>query len=539
MPQTVNCPQCKSAVSVGDQAVGKRVQCPKCGKEFLAPGFAPSSNDDDDWLLLDHEEPRPIIPPAASPPPAAAPSPGGTSQPESPANPSTASPSAANPLAGGSSTPSSASPPASPTAAPVSSSLPELSQGDQAALSQFDFGDEDFTGSEEPLPVAGQGGDAFSNLPPVGSTAAPMPGAAQKPKTTAAAAATTAPTANDVEFESEYRVPCPICGSVLYAKAEQQGQKIKCSDCLTKVLVPPPPKKKQTPDLNIENAATFSLEQPTADERREDPFRRSAAELLEEAEQHQDEEEEPDYSTPDLKQWALKVFGVFFDPGVLVHWMILSMMAALPAILAFSLESPILIFGLFPGGLIFLALVVACGFAIMISVANNEKQVSEWPTLDPVAWLDQLWVAFAAAGLAGLPAYTLGAFAFESPMLTIAMTMFSVYALFPFFILSMMDMQSVMMPFSPEVARSASRCQEAWGGFYFSSGLLFAALFLLFMMLSTASPSAPAALVGIVATVGVIFTYFAMIGRLAYAIGQAVNDPPMKNEIDRTRPSEN
>jgi len=30
-----------------------------------------------------------------------------------------------------------------------------------------------------------------------------------------------------------------------------------------------------------------------------------------------------------------------------------------------------------------------------------------------------------------------------------------------------------------------------------------------------------------------------MLGRLAYAIGQSINAPPMENDIDRTRRSEN
>ncbi|TWU48392.1 hypothetical protein [Rubripirellula reticaptiva] len=112
--------------------------------------------------------------------------------------------------------------------------------------------------------------------------------------------------------------------------------------------------------------------------------------------------------------------------------------------------------------------------------------------------------------------------------------MFSVYTLFPFVLLSMMDMGSPFVPFSAEVACSVTKCQESWGGFYFSSGLLFVCLFLLLASLSTMTPPV-GAVIAIVAVIGIAFTYFAMIGRLAYSIGQAVNDPPMKNDIDRSR----
>ena len=404
---------------------------------------------------------------------------------------------------------------------------PPLSADDEKALRGFEDPD-DFTSHAEPLPSPGDStpgistpsDSVFDDLPPV------VP-----------AAGSSAPEAEDVEFESEYRVKCNICGTILYAKATQQGKKIRCGDCHSDVIVPPPPKKKKKPKLDLDKAPAFQLEDtapgPTE---RVDPFRKSAEELLEEAEKAEEEEPEPTFDTPDLAEWAMKVFGVFFDPGVLAHWLGLSMLAAFPVYFAFWLESAPLIASLFVGGLLFAALVVACGFAIMLSVSNDQKTVTEWPTLDPIGWFEQLFVAFAAAGLAGVPAFLVGQMILP-PLLTIALTMFSIYSLFPFFLHSMLDMDSVMMPFSPEVARSVSRCQESWGGFYFSAGLLFAGLFFFYVALS-GTPPGGAAVVGIFATVAVAFMYFAMIGRLAYAIGQTVNDPPRVDDVDKSRPEE-
>ena len=122
---------------------------------------------------------------------------------------------------------------------------------------------------------------------------------------------------------------------------------------------------------------------------------------------------------------------------------------------------------------------------------------------------------------------------FGPDLRTVGLTMATVYFVFPFVLLSMLDMQSVLSPFSAEVARSVTKSEEAWGGFYFSSGLLFFALFLLLVWASTMS--APVGvMLGIPATIAVAFMYFGMIGRLAYSIGQAINDPPMVNEIDRS-----
>ena len=81
------------------------------------------------------------------------------------------------------------------------------------------------------------------------------------------------------------------------------------------------------------------------------------------------------------------------------------------------------------------------------------------------------------------------------------------------------------------MARSINKCEEAWGGFYFSSGLLFVGLFLAFAVAAGSSP-AVAAVTSIVMGIGVTFAYFSMIGRLAFAIGQVVNGPTKKNETD-------
>jgi hypothetical protein len=115
--------------------------------------------------------------------------------------------------------------------------------------------------------------------------------------------------------------------------------------------------------------------------------------------------------------------------------------------------------------------------------------------------------------------------------------MFSIYLLLPFILLSMLDMGSVFTPFSPELARSVSKCQEEWGGFYFSSGLLFAAL-LLFIAMAYSIAGSLGIVASITLSIFTTFTYFGMMGRLAYTIGQSVNAPPKKNDIDRSRPTD-
>jgi hypothetical protein len=328
------------------------------------------------------------------------------------------------------------------------------------------------------------------------------------------------------------------CGSAVYVKASQAGKTIKCYDCHSPIVVGPAPRVRAKSGPTLDEAESFQFGASTVGDRRPDPFTKSAQALLAEASREEKVPGPVKYDDqPDLVEWFKNVFGIFVDPGVVMHWIALTVIGGVPAYFALSSDASILRLGLMIGGAILGGIVVSCGFAILQSVANQEDSVSDWPVFDPFAWFGQLFVALAAAGVAVVPVWMVSSFVFGPSLISVAMTMFSVYALFPFVLLSMLDMGSPMVPFSAEVARSVTKCQESWGGFYLTSGLLFAALFLVLASLST-SEAPLAAVFAIAAVIGIAFTYFAMIGRLAYSIGQAVNDAPMVNDIDRSRRTE-
>lgn len=496
MPQSVQCPRCNGAVSVAENAAGARVKCPHCDQSFLAPGIAKSTNDDDDWLVLDDSpvsfssEPGPTSPPTP---------------------PTTGSAPAPPPTGSAPTSPRGSTPPDAPAPGPT------LSADDEALLSEFTSDLDDFTAEVEAPPA------------PI-----PMSAAAGGAPTTPSGTSTEK-AAEEIEYATEYRVTCNICGSFLYARANQAGKTVKCSDCHSPITVPSPPRVRKKSKVNVDDAETFTFNESKKVVPRADPYQKSAKDLLDEASRVEVKKPTPVYDdTPSVGEWAKNVFGIFTDLGVLVHWVGLTVLAAVPAAIAISLESDILMLGLFPAGFFLGVLAVGCGFAILQSVANEESTVSDWPTLDPFSWLGQLFVVVAAASLAAVPAMAICTIMMAPPLLTAAITMFSVYVVLPFVLLSMLDMNSVFVPFSPEVARSVTKCEEAWGGFYFSSGLLFVGLFLLFASTGWMSP-VTGATVSIAAGIGVTFAYFSMIGRLAYSIGQAVNAPPMENDIDRTR----
>jgi hypothetical protein len=230
-----------------------------------------------------------------------------------------------------------------------------------------------------------------------------------------------------------------------------------------------------------------------------------------------------------VKEWLTNVFGIFKSPAVIAHWLALSALGCVPALIALKVDSFVLTMMLFPLGLFLGAATVMCGYAILRSVAKEEASVSDWPTVNPTPYMRQLVAVVVAAAIATLPIAAACTLIMGPHMIGVVMTMFSIYVLFPFVVLSMLDMNSPFVPFSAEVARSVTKSEESWGGFYFSSGLLFVALFLIFMT-SSSSEGAGGVVISIVACIGAVFAYFSMIGRLAYAIGQSVDGAPMEDE---------
>ncbi len=477
----LNCPLCRGKFSTPAGTVGSSVACPHCGGQVKVPGSSVTRNDDDDdWLRLD-DEPFEITAALPDDSPSAQP------EPDIFANPST--------------TPLDDSsldefilpdlPPTAPLPGTHSVGMPPLSEADLNALSGFSDDDE--------------------------QDAAPV-------KTTRV------PAASD-----SFRVRCPICESITYAKVHQVGKQIRCGDCHSTITVPPPPKvkPKYEPDIAAAKAFTF---QGGDDEgvysRPADPFQKSADEYLRDAAASVESAPADDWSVPSISEWLLGVVGIFRDPGVIVYWLILTTLAAVPAGIAVQFTSPIAMLGLYAGGILFAGVLIAHGFAILQSVANGEKRVSEWPAVDFWEWMGPLFVAVSAVVVAAGPILAISQFFWGNSLMTVALAMMSLYLLYPFVLLSMLDEQSVFVPFSADISKSVTRSSEHWGLLYLSSGILFFGLFLFFMATSVMSPVSRIVL-SIAASVAAAFIYFGLLGRLAFSIGQSINGPPMENDIVR------
>ena len=279
-----------------------------------------------------------------------------------------------------------------------------------------------------------------------------------------------------------------------------------------------------------EEAETFLLSEPgNAAGRREDPFKKNANELLREAARDPDEDRResssPSSDAPDMAGWFKSVFGIWLDPGVIIHFVALSLLLAFPA--ALTVAYPILALGMIPLGLLGMVLTTACGFAILMGVANEHERIEDWPTVDPAGWFESLLLVIVATAMAVGPSFAISTIFGAPPVIRIGLIMFTVYAAFPIILLSMLDMQSITSPFSADVSKSITRCQEEWGAFYFSAGLLFAGLFGYFAMCSYSPKSIG---IGVVLSIAVVFMYFAILARLALAIGEVVDLPGLEPE---------
>lgn len=282
------------------------------------------------------------------------------------------------------------------------------------------------------------------------------------------------PTAQAADTATNYYVRCKVCESVSDVTADQAGTSIRCHDCHTTMKVPPPPKAKKKPKpIDLDHAETFTFSEPVSTTRPSDPFVKSARDLLDSAAKEEIELPPEDYTTPSLVGWLTDVFGIFRFPGVIFYSVFLSILGGIgTGVIVYLRQLPSALVAGFVGGIFFAGMVVACGFVIMESVANGHDEIEDWPEpLNPSEWLGPITCCAFAFGLVSSPAWMVGLGLGFGGMAIVFLVMGMVYLLFPFVLLSMMDMGSVFTPFSPEVARSVRRSQESWGGFYFSAGL--------------------------------------------------------------------
>lgn len=338
----------------------------------------------------------------------------------------------------------------------------------------------------------------------------------------------------------EYRINCKTCGTPQYVRLKQKGDRLKCPDCFDVFTIPAPAagaiKKKKRPmpvstepdmDLAPADASVVTDEQK---------HRNRANVILEKAKlELSDEEIDKLYDHDfDTSSFINRTFGCFRDPmcvaqiigyGIMFGFLFAGMQFALSVesetlkkalLLAVGIMGPVI-------GLIFAMPMLSGGLALIESVANQQPKMGEWPGFNLFDNIGDVMVILVALVAAVLPGFLIGTFLTNAlelgALVQITTVMMSTFALFPVFLLSMLDNGSLFQPISQSVIQSLREAAEAWGGYFLKTLVAFGFITIAwYMLLANGSPIG-AGIAGFLLPLLVFFTC-QQIGALADSIGE-------------------
>lgn len=530
------CPKCAKRLKASAKAAGKKFQCPACGQAVKVPGVAPEVNADDDWLNLGEPTKEPE---RASPKPTAKPNPQASSsarakQDSSPKQPSTASTSSTSSKS--SSTTGNASQAESKPRSVFDDDLPQLAELEDTPKrpAMPDLLGVDL---EELVPVKPK--------PAARNTARSTSESAEPKKSDGSKKAAALDPAN-----AQYRCACPACATPQYVTPARQGKIIRCPDCFTEFKIPPPPPGwVPTTPANVKFGTDLVDASPTDTEQ----FRSNAQDLLRNAEKELDDDDIDSMYDMDFDNASFiqRTFGFMFDATAMFQ---IAMFSVFFAIL-FAAEFYCLHkteenmgYALFAGLCIpVLALIVSfpmfgTALSILESVANGQSKVREWQGFNFFDHIGEMMLFAIAAAVSALPGFLVGgliAKGVDNALIVVLATMLTSFIAFPIVLLSMMDNESLINPFSGDVLKSISVGSEAWGAYYFKTFAANFVVFLAWAMLLRPNPIL-SAIAGLLFPLLFFFT-IQQLGVLAFDISEhlSIIVPPKENDgveqVDRTR----
>lgn len=342
-------------------------------------------------------------------------------------------------------------------------------------------------------------------------------------------------------IEDKYRVTCPTCGTLQYVSLVQQGSKIKCPDCTSKIIVPAPPVnwkpsrvKARHRQFDAQSPLVESDELSEVDRQR----RQQTQSILERAEVALSEEEEDGklYGTDfDTAGFLHRTLGFAFDPvavGIISGYAVI--FALIFAMLQYGLSNDgsafrqgVMLFCTLTApalALVFGMPMISAALAQLEAAANQQKRVTDWPSMNIFDHFGDVMAVTIALLAAAIPGYLLGTwlgFGLDGTgRIQITGVMFTTFLLFPVFYLSILDSGSVLQLVTQDVLRSIKEVSEAWGGYYLKTMIAFSATMILWYILlgSGKSPILGAIAGGMVP--GLVFFTFQQLGLLADAIGE-------------------
>jgi DNA-directed RNA polymerase subunit RPC12/RpoP len=336
---------------------------------------------------------------------------------------------------------------------------------------------------------------------------------------------------------AEYRITCRTCGTPQYVPQRKQGKSIRCPDCHSEFVVPPPPpnwnpkaKSSKASAKQVDHEVQLAPDSGPVIETLE-PTRRTAQEYLSKAEQADiDEQMDNVYSSSDFdsQEFMRRNFLVFRDITVWGYAIALGLSTGISMAVLLALHnmlagkiSPILIdIGGLIIGVMVVGLHILCGYALVDAGAHRRPKARFWPLGNIGSIAGDGLPVLAASVLSAAPGFLFGAMAILAGVTTVVsmIPMFvSFWALFPVTLLSMLNSETVYAPFSNKVFASFGLAKEEWGTAYFKTGIV---SFIAFLVLSVGLTNFVLAVLSGIALPLALFYIYYQTGLLGSTIAQ-------------------
>jgi uncharacterized protein YbaR (Trm112 family) len=340
--------------------------------------------------------------------------------------------------------------------------------------------------------------------------------------------------------EKYFAIVCPVCHTRLEATRDQVGQSITCPDCRRpfEIKAPPPPAAKyrwtQDDGADVRLQPTFERPQlekpvlPAIDEEERKPRRRKSIR----------------HSAPlPLSAMYSGAAGFLGYANIWPRWLGHSIALMIPLGLfdfgfmqiaeakgKVSWPAAAALFGALVTSLLWFMSISRTLLTILDDTSEGLDRVENWPEGNLLGGIRAALVIFYALVLSLVPAgaicTVIGGFV-EGSWLVIPPL--SLLLLFPLFLVSMLEADSALEPFSSDVWQSLSDIREVWILMYVISGAIWGLVGLIDWLTSEAIPVQEARIVigPLVLTAG-LFVYYRLLGRLALMLATRPEDDDEK-----------
>lgn len=335
-----------------------------------------------------------------------------------------------------------------------------------------------------------------------------------------------------------FHIRCSVCSSTLAVNKAMIGKKVKCPDCHSSTTVQKPTfvtKKTvvvaKDPKIGVEEAHKNKKNKEISDR------------LMNDAHQHQEELERSKPVMATTAPFSEGIYNYPFLPRVFQGWILLvpllaiatnqiiggialsesGSMSAIGAVFMFAI-----------GGFLYCLFALTAGHVLMTllqTTAIGYHQPEEWERFEAAGWFGRAFYLVCALIYSILPFVFITTFVagfIPVPLRVIGIGTIAFFA-FPFVLMSMMDADSPVVPWSGYVWKTIGKSPGSWFKFFMGTAFV--------MALSTIPIVASVHFLGgwgmwLASAFAMIALtiYFRLLGRLAWVLDQLPVDPEEKDE---------